>query len=427
MRGTRPARFAHLGEQSSYDTEVIRRRWVVVASLPALSCAALLGFDSVDYGNGGDAGTSDASTDSASDAPATTTCALDLQAGVLLDAALTVDDCDHDGVKNDDLGARGNCGVCGHQCLGDCVNYECVPLQVYDEFEGNDLTVQGIQGGRVFFSVIAPLDGGSHPWRLGSVKLDGSDPIDYGREPDLAVGSPGPTHFFLATTSGLKAISLADGSTSVPLAADTRAVSRAGLGAYFVQFIDLGTERVWYLPSADSTPQQVTNLGSFPSSILAEEDAGLYWTLSPQRSQMVWDAGEIDFSPMGGSTVTVRARGLSDPAGVGADADYVYWVDLQEQVVYRLAKAAAEATPELVARLPVAGTPAASTASVVVDAESLFVLVNYSGGSRILKIPRCGGPARVLYTASCCTYGLAQDGKQLYFGATAARLYTIAK
>src|SRR4051812_41797057 len=154
------------------------------------------------------------------------------------------------------------------------------------------------------------------------------------------------------------------------------------------------------------------------------------------NGQLFWSIGcGDDFSPavshvrtqpLSGGAVAMRTLYMPAgcgadrvaPAGIATDGTDVFWVTGDGRVMAIAASAPSRSATRLVA----AGSPAAATGAIALGRSDVF----WSEGTRVLRAPRSGGDATVIYTGTASDPPVRQlqaadDGRVFILGADRLR------
>lgn len=317
----------------------------------------------------------------------------------------------------------GNCGACGHDCLGATCNPpgQCEP-SVLVTYDGG--TVQAIAVDDAFVYVgWASDDAGL----VARVKKDGS-------KPPSQLAATGPIHTLVYSPK--------DGNvyfTQADLVARTAAVPLADGGLNPVTIVASGLTNTfglavddayvyWANGALDGGALGRSDLVSLDGGVIvpgqpqpfaiAVDDAGLYWTNFVANVL----GGSVMRSSKDGANVTTLVSNLDIPAGLVLDDRFAYYTVLNFL----------QMTGGLIARVDKAGGAPerlverqAFPVSIALAGDHVYWAA--SGTKVLLRAPKSGGAPLVLASGQSAAT-IAVDSQYLYWGTTApASLRRVAR
>lgn len=271
----------------------------------------------------------------------------------------------------DTLTDKGNCGACGHDCLGGmCSDGHCAPKLVASGFSGSDLAlsatdvyvVDGNSGGRLLKiaktdGTITPIAGGGvtgvaiygttvywTAWITSGTEgvvsrsaLDGSGRVDFA----TGQANPGPIVVDASGTYWINlGVSSATGSVmrrgpndagAVPVAESLPgpcSIALDGTNVYWMTTgIDAGRDGAIYRKAKSGSGSVATVAPMQPNA------SGSLFSLAVVQGTLFWAPrglgntdGLVRSMPIGGGSIAEIARDQVRPQSVAADDAFVYWV-----------------------------------------------------------------------------------------------------
>jgi hypothetical protein len=159
--------------------------------------------------------------------------------------------------------------------------------------------------------------------------------------------------------------------------------------------------------------ERLARLRGSPRFIVSDPER-LYWTECDFEVIGSCKTGTVRVMPKRGKpdSASTLASGQKDPWNIALDAEHVYWTNLGDDSVWRVAKVGGE--PKRLGAVP------GDIVELALDDTRLFVLDRYEQPqrSRVLSMPKTGGPWREIAHDSGLSYTLVTGRDRVIWGDT---------